>query len=134
VIIVDATDPIGPATPLFGVEFYRDVMNCLTANGIVVSQGESPFYNVDTQISMVKILNSLFNVVRYYDFTNLTYPGGFWSFSYASKGLHPVKDFDPQRVKASGLKFKYYNEQLHTAAFQLPSFQLENIGRYFKGD
>lgn len=132
VIIVDSTDPIGPAQPLFGPEFYRDINSCLSENGIVVSQGESPFYNGETQNSMAKILNELFKVVRYYNFTNLTYPGGYWSFSFASKGVHPVRDFKPARVKDSGLKFKYYNEQIHQGAFSLPSFQLENIGSYLK--
>jgi spermidine synthase len=133
VIIVDSTDPIGPAQPLFGVEFYRDIYNCLSDDGIVVSQGESPFYNTDTQASMSKILNGLFTVVQYYNFTNLTYPGGYWSFSFASKKLHPVRDFKPARVTDSGLKFKYYNQNIHTGAFQLPSFQLDVIGKYLKG-
>lgn len=132
VIIVDSTDPIGPAQPLFGSEFYQDVYNCLTENGIVVSQAESPFYNVDTQKAMSKILNSIFAKVAYYNFTNLTYPGGYWSFSFASKGLHPVQDFNPERVKASGLKFKYYTADLHKAAFCLPQFQLDNIGANLK--
>src|SRR5690606_9619945 len=30
VIIIDSTDPIGPATPLFGEEFYSDVRRSLT--------------------------------------------------------------------------------------------------------
>lgn len=132
VIIVDSTDPIGPATPLFGVEFYKDIYSSLSEDGIVVSQGESPFYNVETQIMMAKMLGGLFNVVRYYNFTNLTYPGGYWSFSFASKGLHPIKNFKPDRVAASGLKFQYYNQELHKAAFQLPNFQLANIGQFFK--
>ncbi len=132
VIIVDSTDPIGPATPLFGIDFYRDVYNCLSDNGIVVSQGESPFYNTDTQQAMSKILSELFSIVRYYNFTNLTYPGGYWSFSFASKKLHPTRDFDRTRVLKSGLKFKYYNEDLHSAAFQLPSFQRESIGAFLK--
>ncbi|MBA6358167.1 polyamine aminopropyltransferase, partial [Colwellia sp. BRX8-3] len=41
VIIVDSTDPIGPAQPLFGEAFYKDVFNCLADDGIVVAQGES---------------------------------------------------------------------------------------------
>jgi len=132
VIIVDSTDPIGPATPLFGVDFYQDVFKCLNDDGIVVSQGESPFYNPDTQLSMVKILNPLFPIVRYLNFTNLTYPGGYWSFSFASKKHHPVRDFKETRVGDSGLEFRYYNSDLHRSAFSLPSFQLENIGRYLK--
>lgn len=133
VIIVDSTDPIGPATPLFGIDFYKDVYSCLTDDGIVVSQGESPFYNTVMQKSMSKILNQLFTYVRYYNFTNLTYPGGFWSFSFASKKYHPINDFKAARVEKSGMKFKYYNAGLHAASFQLPSFQLDNIGANLKG-
>ena len=132
VIIVDSTDPIGPAQPLFGLEFYKDVLNCLTENGLVVSQGESPFYNAKIQKTMSQILGSLFKIVKYYNFTNLTYPGGYWSFSLASKGLHPLRDFHPERVKSSGLKFQYYNENIHTAAFQLPNFQLQNLAENLK--
>ncbi len=132
VVIVDSTDPIGPATPLFGVGFYKDIFACLEDDGIVVSQGESPFYNQDTQISMAKILSSVFPLVKYLNFTNLTYPGGLWSFSFSSKKYHPVQDFNPARVAASGLKFKYYTPHLHTAAFNLPQFQLDNIGQYLQ--
>jgi spermidine synthase len=132
VIIVDSTDPIGPAQPLFGVDFYRDVYNSLTENGIAVSQGESPFYNPDTQKSMSRILNSLFSVVKYYNFTNLTYPGGYWSFSFASKGLHPLRDFQETRVQNSGLSFRYYNSDLHRAGFALPTFQFENLKAHLK--
>ena len=35
----------------------------------------------------------------------LTYPGGFWSFSFASKGLHPIRDFNEQKVQESGMDF-----------------------------
>jgi spermidine synthase len=132
VIIVDSTDPIGPATPLFGVPFYKDVLACLSSDGIVVSQGESPHYNSDTQISLVKILSQLFPVVQYYNFTNLTYPGGQWSFSFASRGLHPTRDFNKKRVLDSGLKFKYYTADMHSAAFSLPQFQIDKIGGYLK--
>ena len=41
-VIVDSTDPIGPATPLFGAEFYGNVKRILVPGGLVVSQAESP--------------------------------------------------------------------------------------------
>lgn len=122
VIIVDSTDPIGPAQPLFGEAFYQDVFNCLTDDGIVVSQGESSWYAMDIQQSLLKVLNGVFTQSYLYSFSNLTYPGGLWSFTFASKKYHPVNDFDGQRVVASGLDFQYYNQALHSAAFALPSF------------
>jgi spermidine synthase len=122
VIIVDSTDPIGPATPLFGSEFYQDVYNCLTDDGIVVSQGESSWYAMDIQKSLLKVLNGEFPNTYLYSFSNLTYPGGLWSFTFASKKLDPVKNFDIDRVENSGLDFSYYNRELHTACFALPNF------------
>lgn len=122
VIIVDSTDPIGPAQPLFGKEFYQDVYNCLADDGIVVSQGESSWYALDIQQSLLGVLNQVFTHSYLYSFSNLTYPGGLWSFTFATKKYHPTKDFNQQRVLDSGLEFDYYNHQLHSAAFALPSF------------
>ena len=38
VILVDSTDPIRPAEPLFDVEFYKNISKALTDDGIVVSR------------------------------------------------------------------------------------------------
>jgi spermidine synthase len=132
IILIDSTDPIGPAAPLFGPKFYRAINKRLKENGIVVSQGESPFLEQQCQKSMLSILANQFPIATIYNFSNLTYPGGLWSFTFASKGLNPIEDFDPQRVLASGLDFKYYNKNVHSAAFSLPSFQLENLNQFIK--
>lgn len=127
VILVDSTDPIGPAAPLFGEEFYRDVYNCLTDDGIVVSQGENSWYALDIQQGLLKVLRKVFDQTYLYNFSNLTYPGGLWSFTFASKKYHPVKDFDAARVEASGLDFDYYNAPMHTASFCLPNFAKKGL-------
>jgi len=132
VIIVDSTDPIGPAQPLFGPKFYNDVFSCLNEDGLVVSQGESPFYNQDMQESMYKVLGQFFPIVTSYNFTNLTYPGGYWSFTFASKKYHPIRDKDEQRVTSSELEFNYYNNDIHNACFVLPQFMRKNLDRYKK--
>jgi len=123
VVLVDSTDPIGPAQPLFGEEFYQNVSDCLSDQGIVVAQGESPYYELETQKSMLKNLRKIFKKTHIYNYANMVYPAGLWSFIYASKGLCPLKDFDPSRITKSGLDFYYYNEEIHRAAFQLPNFQ-----------
>ncbi len=132
VILVDSTDPIGPAQPLFDKSFYHDIYNCLDENGIVVSQGESAFLMPDMQKILLEILSSTFPIVTLYNYTNLSYPGGLWSFSYASKKIHPLNDFDPEKVKKSSLKFNYYNEDIHRGAFALPSFQREKLTQCIK--
>ncbi len=132
VILVDSTDPIGPAQPLFGAEFYADVYDCLTDDGIVVSQGESCHYEAPMQRKLMSIIWEKFKVSKLYNFHNLTYPGGLWSFTFASKGLHPIRDFNAARVADSGLEFEYYNPGVHKAAFSLPNFQLKNIAEFIK--
>jgi spermidine synthase len=132
VILIDSTDPIGPATPLFGEEFYQDVFNCLTDDGIVVSQGETPWYGKEIQQSLLTVLNKVFPQCYMYSFSNLTYPGGLWCFTFASKKYHPVSDFDSKRVDASELSFKYYNTGVHSAAFALPNFVREGLDDLIK--
>ena len=122
VVIVDSTEPFGPAKALFGTAFYKDVNRVLTKDGIVVSQAGSPFYEISTIKNLDRILAKVFPVVGAYLFTNLTYPGGLWAFTYASKGLRPVKDFRPARVKAAKLPLRWYNADVHTGAFALPNF------------
>ncbi len=126
VILVDSTDPIGPATPLFGVDFYKNIHKILSDDGIVVSQCESPYYEVEAQTSLLKVLNQVFDDVFIYNFHNLTYPGGLWSFSFATKKHHPINDFKKERVLESGLKFQYYTPELHSASFALPQFMLNH--------
>lgn len=132
VILVDSTDPIGPAQPLFGPEFYQNIFKVLNEGGLVVSQGESPFYNSKMQKKLLSILNQQFPIVQIYNFTNMTYPGGLWSFTLASKKYHPIKDFNQNRVDQSGLEFGYYNSDLHTACFVLPEFMKKSVSEYLK--
>jgi len=122
VVIVDSSDPIGPATPLFNIDFYKDIYALLADDGIVTSQCESPYYHQAMQKTLLTILKELFPKVHLYTYTNLTYPGGYWAFSYSSKKLCPILDLDSKRVETSGLGFKYYNAALHWASFQLPTF------------
>ncbi len=132
VILVDSTDPIGPAQPLFGLEFYENIYKALSEDGIVVSQGESPFYQEKMQNKLVEILHDTFPKVSIYNFSNMTYPGGLWSFTFGSKKFHPLKDFSIEKVKESGMVFDYYNEEVHQAAFALPNFMKKRLGQWLK--
>ena len=127
VVLVDSTDPIGPAQPLFGEEFYQDIYHCLSDDGIVVSQGESPFYEVPMQKKLMGIINKIFPISTIYNFSNLTYPGGLWSFTFASKKYHPINDFNPDRVSSFNGEFKYYNQRIHSGAFAIPSFMAKEL-------
>lgn len=132
VVLVDSTDPVGPAQPLFGEGFYRDIYRILTEDGIVVSQAESPFYASEMQVKLAQIISSVFPICRFLNFSNLTYPGGLWSFSFGSKKYHPTNDFHSDRRLQSKMKTKYYNAEIHKSCFSLPEFQMEKLRVYLR--
>ena len=78
---------------------------------------------------MLKISKGLFSKAGFYNYSNLTYPSGFWSFLFASKGPHPINDFKTDRVRNSGLSFRYYNEDIHKASFARIQFAKEAFGK-----
>lgn len=129
VVIVDSTEPFGPAKELFGPSFYKNVKRILTKDGVVASQAGSPFYEISTIKNLFRITRKIFPVVEVCLFNNLTYPGGLWAFTFATTGLHPLKDYRPSRVKAAGLLLRWYNADIHAACFALPDFLKKAIGR-----
>ncbi len=127
VIMIDSTDPVGAAQPLFGAEFYSNVADHLNRDGIVIAQGESVFYESEMQAKLLSIVNPRFEWTTYFNFTNMTYPGGLWSFLWASNGRHPMRD-----QRDCELDCFYYNSEIHRAAFALPSFQKQNLRKWIK--
>jgi spermidine synthase len=80
------------------------------------------------QSRLLQIANPLFQYVSMFNFSNMTYPGGLWSFLWASKTKHPVKDM---RLNSS-MEMFYYNAGVHLAAFQLPEFQARALKPWTK--
>lgn len=66
-------------------------------------------------------------ITRVYQFHMPTYPSGHWLFGFASKKFDPLKDADLDAWNALGLKTKYYNTDIHTGAFALPTFVKEML-------
>ncbi len=126
-VIVDSTDPVGPAEPLFNQDFYRNVARILQDEGILVTQAESAHYDRKIQKPMLGDQRGFFPRLHLYLYSNLTYPGGLWCFGFASKKYCPVKDFDPGRVDEAGIKTRYYNPGVHYGAFMLPNFVAEEL-------
>jgi len=132
VVIVDSTDPIGPAEGLFTAEFYKEVYRILTADGIMVTQSESPRFNQKVFKEVYEVYRSIFGVKQVHCYLAYipTYPTGLWSFSSSSKGVsHPLKNIDKERLAAftRSNKLQYYNEAIHQSAFALPNFVAEMI-------
>ncbi len=124
VIVVDSTDPFGPGEGLFTKEFYGNCFKALKSDGILVNQHENPFYPDDAAAvrRIHKQIVLSFPLSRLYQAHIPTYPSGHWLFGFSSKKYHPVQHLDAERWNARGIKTRYYNTNLHKAAFALPTF------------
>jgi spermidine synthase len=117
VVIIDSTDIIGFARSLFTDEFFISVKNCLTENGIFVTHTESIHFHKDMVIEIHGILKKIFPVVDLYTTCIATYPGNWWAFAVATKGLSPRevrRDMD--------IETKYYDKDIHVHSFVPESF------------
>ncbi|MEL6469548.1 MAG: polyamine aminopropyltransferase [Cyanobacteria bacterium J06623_4] len=126
-IVIDSSDPVGPATGLFSRAFYRDVYRCLTPHGVMSTQSESPRFNQAAFVQLSHCLQDIFGQVSVHTYLAFiqTYPTGMWSFTYGAKdGTHPVRSLNPHQAAqfAAAHNLSYYNSEVHQAAFCLPTF------------
>ncbi|MBE3592575.1 MAG: polyamine aminopropyltransferase [Thermoanaerobacter sp.] len=119
IVIVDSTDPIGPAVGLFTSDFYKAVYECLKEDGIIVAQTESPFIYGKLINKLSKMFKEIYPIAKAYIATIPTYPGTLWTFTMGSK------KYDPEEVDINSIPridTKYYTPEIHKAAFVLPKF------------
>jgi spermidine synthase len=128
IIIIDSTDPVGPAEGLFTETFYRDCIKALTRDGILIQQSESPLVHQ-------KILQDMYSDMRTAGFNNLAtlnfpqciYPSGWWSATMASVSK-PLRDFRQKDAKNKVFATTYYNAEIHQGALATPEF-FKNIAQ-----
>ena len=126
-IIVDGSDPVGPAKGLFSDEFYININRALKENGVMVAQGESPRFNQHAFVDLRRCFKTVFGAdhVWNYFFFVPTYPSGMWSFALCTKGgVDPLHHVDVNALEDFSEKhgLRYYNGHIHKAAFATPNF------------
>ena len=125
VIISDCTDPIGPGESLFTSAFYEGCKRCLNPGGIFVAQNGVCFLQQEEAIDSHRKLSHYFSDVGFYQAAIPTYYGGIMTFAWATDNdalRHLSTEIIQARFLASGLKCRYYNPAVHTAAFALPQY------------
>ncbi|AIF44702.1 spermidine synthase [Virgibacillus sp. SK37] len=122
VILVDSTEPVGPAVNLFTQGFYAGIHKALKDDGIFVAQTDNPWFKADLIHQVYHDVKEIFPVTRLYTANIPTYPSGLWTFTIGSK-IH-----DPLKVKQERfheVDTKYYTPEIHFASFALPKFVKE---------
>jgi len=119
VIMVDSTEPVGPAAPLFERGFYQGIYETLKEDGIFVAQTDNPWFKGELIKKVFKDVKEIFPITKLYTCNIPTYPSGMWTFTIGSK------KYDPEAVDITvipDIDTKYYTPQIHKACFVLPRF------------
>jgi spermidine synthase len=117
VILVDSTDPVGPAEGLISEEFFRLASAALAADGMLAIQSGSPLLMRDELRMAAERIARAFPIAATYLGHVPSYPGVLWSYTIGSKQHRPDR---PIRRAPEGLR--YYTSDLHRAAFALPAY------------
>ncbi|PPR97042.1 hypothetical protein GOBAR_AA23630 [Gossypium barbadense] len=112
-IIVDSSDPIGPAQELFEKPFFESVAKALRPGGVVCTQAESIWLHMHIIEDIVANCRQIFKGSVNYAWTT----GPLVDFK------HPVNPIDKDESCCKSKRpLKFYNSEIHSAAFCLPSF------------
>ncbi|MGA1303845.1 MAG: polyamine aminopropyltransferase [Cyanobium sp.] len=84
VVIVDGSDPAGPAEGLFNRAFFEQCRRLLRAGGVFATQSESPEAFRQVHLAMVMLLREVFgHADPMYGWVPM-YPSGWWSWTFAA--------------------------------------------------
>ncbi|ASN04027.1 spermidine synthase [Virgibacillus necropolis] len=122
VILVDSTEPVGPAVNLFSQGFYAGISRALKDDGIFVAQTDNPWFKADLIHQVFHDVKNIFPVTKLYTANIPTYPSGLWTFTMGSKIHNPLK---VKEERFTEIETKYYTPELHFASFALPKFVKE---------
>lgn len=132
VIISDSTDPIGPGEVLFKEDFYAACKRCLTPGGVLVTQNGVPYMQPDEIRTTARRIRRVFDDWHFYSAAVPTYIGGIMTFAWGTdnKALRQTDiSILKDRFAAAKIKTHYYNPEIHFAAFALPQYIVEAIGK-----
>lgn len=131
IIVVDSTDPVDFASGLFTDEFYQDVYNALTEDGIMMNQTENPFLDEWGIKNIYSNMRKVFPQVSSFSAPMLIYPGVYWTFGFSSKKYRPT-DLNPAKMHhMTSLErtLKWYNMDWHKGCFSISNFHKRMIGQ-----
>lgn len=123
VLIIDSTDPVGPAEGLFKTDFLERCHRILAPGGVMVQQSESPLYHSATIIRELRrdMREAGFDSVATLPFPQPVYPSGWWSVTLAGKACD-VNQFREEAASNHAMPLSYYTVDAHRGALTLPPF------------
>lgn len=129
-ILMDLTDPVGPAAALYTTDFYRAASRVLHPAGTLSLHLGSPFFDPERFAAGMQRLSEVFAVVRPY-FVHIPLYGANWGMACASQRTDPLAlsaaEIDTRIAQRGITHLQYFNGDMHRAGFALPNFVRELI-------
>jgi spermidine synthase len=112
-----------------GQSFYCDCFRLLSGDGLLVSPLGSSYFTARRRelVSAAGKLKRLFPLFRLYSVESPAIEGGSRLLAFASKKYDPLKDFSTERWAKRGIETRYYDAEVHRAAFALPRYVSEML-------
>ncbi|KAM3274585.1 hypothetical protein ACQJBY_043565 [Aegilops geniculata] len=137
-IIVDSSDPIGPAQELVEKPFFETIARALRPGGVLCNQAESMWLHTHLIQDMLSICCETFKGSVHYAWASVpTYPSGAIGFLLCAKEGRPVNFLAPinpiekiEGAMTAGRDIRFYNTEMHRAAFVLPTFAKRELEAY----
>jgi len=134
-MMLDLTDPFGPAEPLYRVEFLRECRRVLGPRGVFSMHLGSPVTRPNVYHRVISSLREAFPIVRPY-LVYVPLYGTWWGMAAASEETDPLAISEEEvdrRIRNRGLKdLKFYNGATHRAVFAMPNFVRDILAQPLK--
>ena len=125
VVIVDGSDPAGPAEGLFNRSFFEHCRRILRPGGVFATQSESPEAFREVHIATVLLLQEVFgHADPLYGWVPM-YPSGWWSWTFAAIDGPRYKKPDPQRAAAIAAGCEIWSTRWQSGAFEAMPASIE---------
>ena len=123
IVIVDGSDPAGPAEGLFNRPFFEHCRRILKPGGVFATQSESPEAFRQVHIDLVRMLRTVFDHADpLYGWVPM-YPSGWWSWTFAAQGQPRYRLADPGRAAAIAAGCEIWSPRWQSGAFEaMPVF------------
>ena len=123
IVLVDGSDPAGPAEGLFNRSFFQHCCRILRPGGVFATQSESPEAFRDVHVAMVRLLRDLFDHADpLYGWVPM-YPSGWWSWTFAAMGAPRYRNPKQGRAAAVSECCEIWSPRWQRGAFDaVPAF------------
>jgi len=123
-IVLDLTDPVGPAEALYARDFFAGCKALLNPGGALSLHLGAPIFQPERVRTLVHRLRTVFAQVRPY-FLYVPLYGTLWGFATAADALDPASltadEVDLRLLRRGIGALQHYNGSVHCAQFALPN-------------